>query len=267
MRAFLTPLLLCLLAACTTTGATIGTSPAAPAEAPTGYRPQLPSDRPLRAGFLVVDGVYNSELMAPYDILHHTIFHTEPGIEPVVISPDGRPVTSFEGLTIVPHHGFADAPPLDILVVPSAEHSMDSDLENEELIRWVRETGEQALYVISLCDGAFVLAQAGLLDGHAATTFPADQPAFAERFPNVDLRINVSFVASGKMLTSVGGAKSYDVAMWLVDHLYGTEVAQGVGRGMVITWPPELGEEPAWVTDEPEGPAATDIMGEGEPSP
>jgi len=201
----------------------------------------LPTDRPLRAGFLVVDGVYNSELTAPYDILHHTPFHTEPGIEVFTVSPDGQAVATFEGLQLVPHHGFDDHPPLDILVVPSAEGSMDRDLQDEAMMQWVRRVGGEARYVVSLCDGAFVLAAAGLLDGHESTTFPGDQDAYAERFPQLELRRGVSFVHDGKALTSQGGASSFDVAMHLVDHLYGEEVARGVARGMVISWPPKKG--------------------------
>ena len=91
---------------------------------------EMPSERRLQVGFLIVDGVYNSELMAPYDIFQHTIFHTEPGMEVFTVSPDGEDVTSFEGLRIGAHYSLADAPPIDVLVVPSAEHSMDSDLEN-----------------------------------------------------------------------------------------------------------------------------------------
>ncbi len=202
--------------------------------------PETPSDRPLRAGFLIVNGVYNSELMAPYDILHHSPLHTkpEPGIEVFTVSPDGRPVVTFEGLTIVPHHGFETAPGIDILVVPSAEGSMTTDLENEEMVRWVGDTGRKARFVISLCDGAFVLAAAGLLDGHTCTTFPGDQDQFQEMFPDLDLVRGPSFVHDGKLLTSQGGARSYDVAMYLIDHLYGEEVARNVGRGLIIDWPP-----------------------------
>jgi transcriptional regulator GlxA family with amidase domain len=202
---------------------------------------EIPEDRPLRAGFLIVDGVYNSELMAPYDIFHHTPFHTKPapGIEVFTVSPDGEPVTTFEGLVIAPHYGFDDAPEIDILVVPSAEGSMDADLQNEEMIAWVRATGERADFVISLCDGAFVLATAGLLDGRTATTFPGDQDRFAEMFPEITLLREPSFVQDGGVLTSQGGAKSYDPAMHLVDLLYGESVAAGVGRGLIIPWPPE----------------------------
>jgi len=223
--------------------------PAAPAEGP-AWRPEpppdLPADRPLRAAFLVVDGVYDTELMAPYDVFHHTRFHTgdRPAIEPYLVSPDGEPVVTFEGIRIVPHHGFDDAPAPDVLVVPSAEGSIDADLEDERMIAWVRETGAAARWVVSLCDGAFVLARAGLLDGHAATTFPADYDRFAELFPRVDLRINVSFVRDRKMLTSQGGVRSYDVAMHLVDHLYGERVAARVGAGLLIPWPPDLENHP-----------------------
>jgi transcriptional regulator GlxA family with amidase domain len=209
--------------------------------------PGLDRGRKLNAGFLIVDGVYNSELMAPYDILQHTIFHTDLGIDVFTVSPDGKPVRSFEGLTIGAHYGFDNVPPIDILLVPSAEGSMDRDLEDEMMMEWVRRIGSEASFVISLCDGAFVLASAGLLDGRRCTTFPGDQDRFAETYPELDLVRGVSFVHDGPVMTSQGGAKSYDVAMYLVDHLYGEKVAQGVGRGLIIEWPPTADRTPAEV--------------------
>lgn len=207
--------------------------------------------RPLHAAFLVVDGVYNSELMAPYDVLQHTVFHTapDPGIEVFTVSPDGGPVTTFEGIRLLPDYSFETAPPIDILVVPSAEGSMSTDLDDRRMIDWVRQVGGSARYVMSLCDGAFVLARAGLLADHAATTFPGDYDAFASRFPDVDLKINVSFVHDGKLLTSQGGARSYDVAMYLVDLLYGERVARGVGGGLLLPWPPSPRAMPTVVTE------------------
>ncbi|MDH3744271.1 MAG: M14 family zinc carboxypeptidase [Acidobacteriota bacterium] len=191
----------------------------------------------VRVGFLVVDGVYNSELIAPYDIFHHTVFHTDPGMELLIVSHDGGPVKSFEGIEIGAHYSFDDVPEINVLVVPSAEHSMDRDLENETMMQWVSEVGSKADYLVSLCDGAFVLAAAGLLDDVASTTFPGDLDRYEEMFPDLDVRRGVSFVHDGKVLTSQGGARSYDVAMYLVDHLFGEQVALGVGRGMVIDWP------------------------------
>jgi transcriptional regulator GlxA family with amidase domain len=194
-------------------------------------------EAPLSVAFLVIDGVYNTELTAPYDIFQHTLFHVQPGMRVFTVAPSRSPVTTFEGLRLLPDHSFEDAPPLDVLVVPSAEHHLDSDLEDERLIAWVRRTGVRARFVVSLCDGAFVLAQAGLLDGRAATTFPSDCARLRELFgARVDVREGVSFVHDGPALTSVGGAKSFDAALYLCELLYGPEKARALARRLVIDW-------------------------------
>ncbi len=211
--------------------------------------PQPAAEKPLAVAFLVVDGVYNTELMAPYDVFQHTVFHAQPGMSVFTVSPDGKPITTFEGLVITPKYSFADAPHVDVLVVPSAEGSMTKDLQNRALIDWVRKTGKSARIVMSLCDGAFVLAQAGLLDGLPVTTFPGDYQKFAAKFPTLDLRVNVSYVDTGKVITSQGGARSYTAAMHLVERLYGLPAAQGIGRGLLIPWPPGIESEPAGVVE------------------
>lgn len=199
--------------------------------------PVLPAEQ-LHAAFLIVDGVYNSELVAPMDVLQHTIFHSEKGIRVFTVSNQNEPITTFEGLHIVPDYSFETdtLPPIDILIVPSAQHSMDSDLENEKLIAFVRDTGKQASYVLSLCDGAFVLAKAGLLEMHQCTTFPGDIEKFEKAFPQLTVHKDVSFVHDRKMITSAGGAKSYDPALYLVELLYGKKAADGIGKGLVIDW-------------------------------
>jgi len=196
-----------------------------------------PAEPPLRTvGFLVVPGVYNSELMAPYDVLDHVRFRTKDAPRVFTVAPRAGPLRTFEGLTLTPHYTFADAPAIDLLVVPSAEHSMEKDLEDAALMAWVRDTGRKAKLVLSLCDGAFVLAKAGLLDGLEATTFPGDQDRFAKMFPRVKLQRGVIFVHDGKAVTSVGGARSYDPAMYLVERLYGEDARARIGEGLVLEW-------------------------------
>ena len=211
----------------------------------------LPTDRPLRAGFLLVDGVYNTELMAPWDVFQHTRTHSapHPGIEVFTVAPGPEAVTTAEGLRVLPDYTFATAPLIDILVVPSAEGSRDRDRTNSELIAWVRKAGSQARFTMSLCWGAFILAEAGLLDDHACTTFPGDFKVFVEAFPKLDLRVNVSFVHDGSVLTSQGGTRSYDVAMYLVDLLFGEQVAKGIGGGLLIDWPPPPDSRYPFVSD------------------
>ncbi len=201
----------------------------APASRPAG-------DGALTAGFLLLDGVYGSELVAPHDVLQHTVFHVQPGMRVLTVGRTREAVTSFEGLRIVPDHDLDSAPPLDVLVVPSAEHNMDSDLDDARLVAWIAERGRAARHVVSLCDGAFLLAQAGLLDGRRCTTFPGDVAAFRKRFPRLDVVEGVSFVADGPAITGAGGARSYDPAMYLVESLWGKGAAEGIGRGLVIDW-------------------------------
>jgi transcriptional regulator GlxA family with amidase domain len=192
--------------------------------------------KPSTIGFLVLDGVYNTELMAPFDVFQHVSSHDPKPPRVVTVALERRQVTTYEGLRLLPDFTLEDAPPLDILVVPSAKNNMSTDLENRRLIDWVAKVGRKARHVVSLCDGAFVLAKARLLDDQAATTFPSDQDRFAAMFPRVRLVRNVSFVDAGHALTSVGGAKSYDVAMYMVEKMYGEKAVRGIGRGLVIDW-------------------------------
>lgn len=198
--------------------------------------PVLPTQE-LNAALLIVNGVYNSELIAPMDVLHHTKFHTTPFIKVFTVAPSKDTVTTFEGLRLLPDYAFNDEiPRIDILVVPSAEHSMDTDLQNEELTTFVKKAAKESSYLMSLCDGAFVLANAGLLDTYQCTTFPGDIGRFREMFPQLTVHEGVSFVHDRKAITSAGGAKSYDPALFLVEHLYGKEVADGIAKGLVIDW-------------------------------
>lgn len=199
-----------------------------------------PGKGSLQVALLVMDGVYNTELTAPMDIFHHTIFHAQPGMEVFTIGKTLDPIRTFEGLVLTPDKSYRKGlPKIDVLVVPSAEHHLDTDLEDEEMIRFVREAGTQAQYVLSLCDGAFVLAKAGLLDGHVSTTFPADIDLYETQFPQLSVLRETLFVHDRKFITSAGGARSFEPALYLVELLYGRKVAEGIGKGMVIDWQPE----------------------------
>ncbi len=201
-------------------------------------KPNIEADR-YNVAFLIMDGVYNTELTAPYDVFQHTIFRK--GIKSMntfLIANTLNPIKTFEGLRILPDYNYLDKnyPKIDVLVVPSAEHHLDSDLENEVLIEWVKQTAQTAQYVTSHCDGAFVLAKAGLLDGKRSTTFPSDVEAYRKMFPQLDVVEDVLFVHDGKYISSAGGAKSFEASLYLCEHLYGREIAKRLAKGLVIDW-------------------------------
>ncbi|MFQ5640331.1 MAG: DJ-1/PfpI family protein [bacterium] len=191
----------------------------------------------LNAGFVCVKGVYNSELMAPYDVLQHTFYRDSTDyIRCFIVTPDGLPFLTFEGIRITPDYSFDNVPKIDILIIPSTETSMGADLENDKLLAWLKESVKTASHVITVCDGAFPLAATGALDGRVATTFPSDRDRLAKRFPKVDVRYDMNFVADGKFITSVGGALSYEPAFYLVEKLYSGEHAQRTAKGLVWDW-------------------------------
>ena len=200
--------------------------------------PKLEDNR-YNVAFLIMDGVYNTELTAPYDIFQHTVFRDSIKAMNVftVANTDGV-ITSFEGLRLLPDYNYLidELPNIDILVVPSAEHHLDSDLEDKDMIDFVKRVDKEALFITSHCDGAFVLAEAGLLDNSVSTTFPSDIDVMKARYSNLDIRKDVLFVHDGKYITSAGGAKSFEAALYLCEYLYGKKVAEDLAGGLVINW-------------------------------
>jgi transcriptional regulator GlxA family with amidase domain len=201
-------------------------------------KPNLNKDW-YNVAFLITHGVYNTEFTAPFDIFQHTKYRE--GIKAMnvfSVSNTSEPVTTFEGLKILPDYNFLidSLPNIDILVVPSAEHHVDTDLENTNLVSWVKKIGQQATYVTSHCDGAFLLAKAGLLDDVKSTTFPGDIEKYKQMFPELDIVKDVLFVHDGKFITSAGGAKSFEAALYLSEILYGKNVTSQLAKGLVIDW-------------------------------
>jgi transcriptional regulator GlxA family with amidase domain len=189
--------------------------------------------------FLIMDGTYNTELTAPFDIFQHTQYRESiKQMNVFTVANTLDPIRTFEGMYLLPDFDYKaqDLPKIDILVIPSAEHHLDTDLEDTAMIDFVKEVNKTALYMTSHCDGAFVLAKAGLLDTKVSTTFPSDIDLMRETFPTLDIRKEVLFVHDDKYITSAGGAKSFEAALYLAEHLYGAEIARSLAGGLVIDW-------------------------------
>jgi transcriptional regulator GlxA family with amidase domain len=201
-------------------------------------KPELNPDW-YNVAFLITDGVYNTEFTAPYDIFQHTKFRS--GIKAMnvfTVSNTSDYVRTFEGIQVKPDFNFLTdlLPPIDILVVPSAEHHMNSDLENEDLINFIKKTDISALYMTSHCDGAFMLAKSGILNDVYSTTFPEDVQTYKNMYPQLKVKDSVIFVHDGKYITSAGGARSFDAALYLTEVLYGDSIARSIAKGLVLDW-------------------------------
>jgi len=189
--------------------------------------------------FLIMEGTFNTEFTAPYDIFQHTKYRE--GIKAMntfTVANTLEPVTTFEGLRILPDFNYLNdsLPPIDILVIPSAEHHLDTDLKDTAMLNFVKRVDKNALFMTSHCDGAFVLAKAGLLNRVASTTFPSDIEKYKQMFPHLNVKDSVLFVHDGKYITSAGGAKSFEASLYLCEYLYGKKVAKSLAKGLVIDW-------------------------------
>lgn len=200
--------------------------------------PELKPNR-YNVGFLIMEGTYNTEFTAPFDIFQHTQYRKNiKQMNVFTVANTDDPITTFEGVRIIPDYNYTQdsLPKIDILVIPSAEHHLDSDLEDVVMIDFVKKVAKEATFLTSHCDGAFVLAKAGLLNTKVSTTFPSDIDKMKEMFPELDIRKDVLFVHDDKFITSAGGAKSFEAALYLCEYLYGAKIAESLAGGLVIDW-------------------------------
>ena len=162
----------------------------------------------------------------------------------MMVSEDGEPVRAFLGTSIVADHSFADCPPLDVILVPGGTGTR-SEVDNEKLIEFIRDTGANAEYVVSVCTGAFLLHRAGFLAGKRATTHwgaIGDLKALGD----VEVRDGERWVQDSNVITSAGISAGIDMSLYLVSQLTDRRTAANVQKMMeYYPQPPELVEAPA----------------------
>ncbi|UYQ65758.1 GlxA family transcriptional regulator [Streptomyces peucetius] len=146
-------------------------------------------------------------------------------------SPDGAPVRTSSGLTLVPDGSLADVPAPHTLLVPGGEGTRRPD---PRLIDWLRDRAPRAERLVSVCTGALLLAEAGLLDGHRATTHWLVCDHLAGTYPEVDVEPDPIFVRDGRISTSAGVTAGIDLALALVEEDLGRDIALTVARHLVV---------------------------------
>ena len=186
---------------------------------------------------LVFDGVAALDVAGPFEVL--TRARLEPGVESrrsdeqalfdvFTVARTREPVTATGGLVLVPRHSFADAPHIDLLLVPGGFGTRPL-LQDAETIDWIRATSATAKRTASVCTGALLLARAGLLDGRHATTHWGAFGLLSSLGRDVRVDREARFVDDG-VLTSAGVASGMDLALHVVESLFGRTVADETAR-------------------------------------
>ena len=143
------------------------------------------------------------------------------------------PVLSQRFVTVTPRYSIAEAPRPDVLVIPGGAAS---NLMSEPMLAWIRATAKDAEVVLSVCNGALVLAKAGLLDGLGATTHHGSLDALRRMAPKTTVHADRRFVDNGKVVTAAGVSAGIDAALHVVHRLSGDEAARATARYMEYTW-------------------------------
>lgn len=137
-----------------------------------------------------------------------------------------EPLTAaYNGLSINPQYEISEISRTDILVIPGG-NDISAVLADKEIIRWVRELGDAAEQVLSVCSGSLILAKAGLLEGLKATTHHSDMVELNGLAPDTEIIDGVKFVDNGKVVTSAGVTTGIDMCLHVLEKLCGSDIAE-----------------------------------------
>jgi putative intracellular protease/amidase len=196
---------------------------------------QPPEGRKIRVAVVLTEGAVVIDFAGPWEVFENV--HAGTGdmdeqmpFELYTVGRDRKPVHTSggtkPGMTVVPDYGFADAPAPDVVVIGAQSG-------DDQLGTWLRKAHAQHALIMSVCTGAFKLAQAGLLDGKPATTHHASLQRLANQYPRITVRSSVRYVESDPLILTAGGLSSgIDSALHVVDLYYGPKVAQATADYM-----------------------------------
>lgn len=192
-------------------------------------------------GIIVFDEVLTAEVIGPAEVFG--LARKQPGLEGsrvLLIGIDPQPtIRTAEGITLTVDCTLADAPRLDVLVVPGAD-DVEALMTHTALNAFIQQHSESAQWVSSVCAGAFVLGSAGALDGKQATTWYGGEASLQRHFPQAQVVHDAPVVVDHRLVTANGGLVSYRAALVLLAQLTSTDVAKEVydtlNMGRLGTW-------------------------------
>jgi len=188
------------------------------------------------AGILIFDGVEILDFAGPFEVFSRTRLVPGPAsrrsedsapLSVFTVAKSKAPIATTGGLVVTPHHGFADAPAIDLLVVPGGQGTRPL-LDDAETLEWIRRTAAAARQVTSVCTGSLLLAKSGLLAGRRATTHHNALDLLAA-LPVGTVERERRVVDDG-IITSAGVASGIDMAFYVVERRCGADVADETAR-------------------------------------
>jgi putative intracellular protease/amidase len=194
-----------------------------------------------KVAILIFDGVQIIDYTGPYEVFGSADFDV------YTVAETTAPVTTAMGMKVVPKHTFADAPQPDVLVVPGG--GVRGARDSKATLKWVADTTAHTQHTMSVCNGAFILASAGLLDGLTATTTSGLIEKLRTEYPKTKVVDDRRFVDNGKIITTAGLSSGIDGALHVIAKMLGNGTAQAVALGEEYDWRPRSGFARAALAD------------------
>ncbi|MDX6419986.1 MAG: hypothetical protein QOG28_4606 [Trebonia sp.] len=184
---------------------------------------------------VLFDGVQSLDVTGPLEVFAGARDHLgSHAYRMRTASLGGARVRTSSGLAIIPDGDLREqdqADPPDLLIVPGGAGARRMD---QDLVAWIRARAPQAKRVASVCTGAFLLAEAGLLDGRRVTTHWSYCDSLRDQYPAVDVDPDPIFVKDGNVATSAGVTAGIDLALALVEDDLGRDMALAIARHLVV---------------------------------
>ncbi len=194
----------------------------------------VPDTSMMTVGIVLFDDVEVLDFAGPFEVFAVAGNVTEGGFKVVTVAERAdasKPIIARNGLKIVPDYTLADAPHLDLLVVPGGQGTRQ-EVSNPKLIGWIKRRAAEARLTTSVCTGAFLLAETGILAGKTVTTHWASVERMAQTYTMVHVRGDARFVDEGDIVTSAGVSAGIDMALYVVGRLKGAAIAARTARQM-----------------------------------
>ncbi len=151
-----------------------------------------------------------------------------------LIGETGKVVTARAGYRVIPAYGLHNHPPIDVLIVAGGVH--DEEMHKAAVIDWIAKQAKTARIVASVCTGAFLLAEAGLLKRRNATTHWGDIESLQRRYPDLAAHASARWVDERSIVTSAGISAGIDMSLHLVGRLHSASLARKTARQMEYDW-------------------------------
>ena len=141
-------------------------------------------------------------------------------------------INARNGLKIQPDYDFYNAPHFDILIIPGGHGAEEIEIHNSKVINWIKDRMNNVYIMASVCTGAFLLAEAGLLDGKQATTHWMDIDRLEREYSKVIVQRDVKFVDENSIITSGGISAGINMSFYIIKKLLGEEIVNAAAKRM-----------------------------------